>query len=114
MAAKKKTQQVETQLKEEFVVDANVAIETEQQETRDPDEALSEIDTDKDGNIEFHEATTYFLHSRTFQVNFVALLAILIQHKFGFIIDASIQSEILIFVNVWLRTKTTKPINWRK
>ncbi|PPD52561.1 MAG: hypothetical protein CTY12_06360 [Methylotenera sp.] len=87
---------------------------TEVEETQSPDKALDDIDTNKDGKIDVSEATKYFLHSRTFQVNIVAMIALLVQHKFGFVIGAEIQSEILIFINLWLRTKTTTPIKWSK
>lgn len=87
---------------------------TEVEETQSPDKALDDIDTNKDGKIDAGEATKYFLHSRTFQVNIVAMIALLVQHKFGFVIGAEIQSEILIFINLWLRTKTTTPIKWSK
>lgn len=86
----------------------------EVEETQTPDQALDDIDTDKDGKIEAGEAAKYFLHSRTFQVNAVAMIALLVQNKFGFVIGADIQSEILIFINMWLRTKTTAQIKWRK
>lgn len=88
--------------------------ENVEEDTRSPDEALDEIDSDKDGKIEAGEAAKYFLHSRTFQVNAVAMIALLLQNKFGFVIGADIQSEILIFINMWLRTKTTKSIKWSK
>lgn len=78
------------------------------------EEAISDIDTDKDGTVEVTEAVQYFLHSRTLQVNAVALIAMLVQSKFGFVIDQAFQTEILLFINMWLRTKTTKPIAWKK
>lgn len=84
------------------------------EDTQSPDQALDEIDVDKDGTIEAGEAAKYFLHSRTFQVNAIAMIALLVQNKYGFVIGADIQSEILIFINMWLRTKTTKPIKWSK
>lgn len=79
-----------------------------------PEEALADIDTDKDGQVEVTEAVTYFLHSRTLQVNLVALLAMFVQSKYGFVIDQALQTEILLGINMWLRTKTTRPIKWTK
>ncbi len=78
------------------------------------EDVMTEIDSDHDGNVEFTEAAMYFLYSRTIWVNAVALIAMFVQSKYGFIIDQSLQTEILLFVNMWLRTKTTKPITWKK
>jgi hypothetical protein len=87
---------------------------SEEVEPVQPEEVLDSIDTDKDGKIEFTEAATFILRSRTIQVNAIALIAMLVQNKYGFVIDASLQSEILLVINMFLRTITTKPIKWSK
>lgn len=50
--------------------------------------------------------------SKTIWVNAVLMLAMLVQHKYGFPIAPEIQAMIVSIVNVWLRKITKKPIKW--
>lgn len=52
--------------------------------------------------------------SKTIWVNFLAIIALVVQKKFGFVIDESIQIEILGFINILLRTITKEPVTWGK
>lgn len=52
----------------------------------------------------------HIFESKTFQVNGIAIIAWLIQAKYGFVIDADIQGAILSFVNIVLRSLTTCPV----
>lgn len=76
------------------------------------EEVLDEIDSNDDGKVDTKEAFTYIFKSRTIIINIIALLAMFIQSKYGFVMDQSLQTEILIIVNMYLRTQTTKPIKW--
>ena len=86
----------------------------EQQEETTVDAVLSEVDTDQDGTIEITEAATFILKSRTIQVNLLGLVAMFVQSKYGFVISPDLQTEILLGLNMFLRTRTTKPIKWSK
>jgi uncharacterized membrane protein len=50
--------------------------------------------------------------SKTFWVNVIALLAMLLQSFTGFIIDVEAQASILAFINVVLRLVTKEPVTW--
>jgi hypothetical protein len=52
------------------------------------------------------------IKSKTFWVNILALLAMLLQAKYGFIIDPESQIAILAVVNVVLRAVTKEEIVW--
>lgn len=51
--------------------------------------------------------------SKTFWVNIIAIIAIIIQYKFtGFVLTPEIQASILAVVNIILRLITKKEIIW--
>lgn len=52
--------------------------------------------------------------SKTIWVNLLAIIAWLVQKQFGFVIDESIQMEILGFINILLRMITKEPVTWGK
>lgn len=52
------------------------------------------------------------LKSKTFWINVIALIAIVVQQRFGFVIDENIQFQILGIVNIGLRFLTKEPVNW--
>lgn len=56
----------------------------------------------------------HILESKTLWVNAIAIVAFFIQRKFGFVIDESIQAQLLGAVNVLLRTVTKEPVRWTK
>jgi len=53
-----------------------------------------------------------FWTSKTFYVNILAVVAILLQNQFGFVLDAGTQVSILAAINVVLRLVTKEPIVW--
>lgn len=50
--------------------------------------------------------------SKTFWTNVLAIIAFAVQQKWGFVIDPSIQAQIVLGINIWLRKVTTNPVNW--
>lgn len=88
-------------------------VQNEQEETT-VDAVLAEVDTDNDGKIEISEAATFILKSRTIQLNLLGLAAIFVQSKYGFVISPELQTELLLIINMFLRTRTTKPVKWTK
>lgn len=55
-----------------------------------------------------------FYQSKTFWVNAISIIAILVQTQTGFVIDAEKQVIILGAVNTLLRFITKEPIEWDK
>jgi hypothetical protein len=53
------------------------------------------------------------LLSKTIWVNVLAIIAFVLQSKFGFVIDETTQLQILAGVNVVLRFVTKEPISWK-
>ena len=53
-----------------------------------------------------------FYLSKTFWVNLIALIAIVLQSKFGYVSSPENQMAILGVINVILRIVTKKPIVW--
>ena len=49
-------------------------------------------------------------HSKTFWVNIIALIALIIQTKYGWIVDESMQMQILAVINIILRYVTSEGI----
>jgi len=91
-------------------------MEEEKQQPSDYD-LIAPIDINNDGEVDTHETIQYVLHSRTIWVNALALLALHIQSKYGFVVDAALQMEILTIVNLILRAVTKKPLavrDWKK
>ncbi len=56
----------------------------------------------------------HILESKTLWVNAIAIVAFFVQRKFGFVIDESIQAQLLGAINVLLRTVTKDPVRWTK
>lgn len=56
--------------------------------------------------------TKKFWQSKTFWVNILSALAIVVQTKTGFIVDPTTQALALTFVNGVLRAVTKSPISW--
>ena len=54
----------------------------------------------------------HILESKTLWVNLIAIIAFFVQRKYGFVIDESIQAQILGIINVGLRTITKDPVRW--
>lgn len=52
--------------------------------------------------------------SKTLWVNAIAALALIVQSRYGFVIDAEIQAAILTIINLILRISTRQEINWNK
>lgn len=52
--------------------------------------------------------------SKTIWVNLLALIAFFAQRHYGFVIDESLQVEILGAINILLRIITNEPVKWRK
>jgi hypothetical protein len=53
-----------------------------------------------------------YITSKTMWVNFVAILAIVLQGQFEFLIDPSAQVAILGVINVILRAVTGEELSW--
>lgn len=51
--------------------------------------------------------------SKTLWLNAIAAIALLIQTRYGFIIDAEIQAALLTLINAGLRIITKEPLNWQ-
>ena len=51
-----------------------------------------------------------FYKSKTIIANFIALIALIVQAQFGFIIDAEEQAAIIIVINLILRIFTRQPL----
>jgi hypothetical protein len=92
----------------------NTDVREEVQEEVSIDSVLAEADTNNDGKIDVAEAATFILKSRTIQLNILGLVAIFVQSKYGFVISSELQTEILLMLNIFIRTRTTKPIKWTK
>lgn len=51
--------------------------------------------------------------SKTFWVNTIALVAFIVQQKWGFVVDETIQVQILTVINVGLRMITHERVVWK-
>lgn len=90
---------------------------SEEQESNtnlDSMDIYSSIDMNNNGTIEAEEAVQYVLHSKTIWVNLIAMVSFWIQNKYGFIVDASTQLELLSMVNVALRSFSKHRIVFKK
>lgn len=52
------------------------------------------------------------LKSKTIWVNLIMFLSFVIQKQYGFVIDESLQMQLLTLVNIALRFVTKEPIAW--
>lgn len=53
-----------------------------------------------------------FYYSKTFWVNLVAIIVLLIQANTSFIIEPEVQILIIVIVSLILRSVTKQPISW--
>ncbi|WP_051321686.1 hypothetical protein [Chrysiogenes arsenatis] len=53
-----------------------------------------------------------FWLSKTFWINLLAIIALVVQSYTGFVISLEAQTSILAALNVALRLMTKEPINW--
>lgn len=67
----------------------------------------------EDGKIDAKDVKN-FLKSRTIWVNIIAIIAFFVQKKFGFVIDETLQMQILGVINIGLRFITKEPVAWKK
>ena len=51
--------------------------------------------------------------SKTFWVNFLAIIAFAIQKQYGFIIDEATQAQALMLINIILRSITKEEVKWK-
>lgn len=72
------------------------------------DEVIKETNEEKPTSI--NEVGKYYLHSKTIWVNVIYLISMVIQNKYGFVIDEQLQSELLVGINILLRTVTKEPL----
>lgn len=75
-----------------------------------PDKFI-DYDIDKDGDIDSNDIKSIY-KSKTVWVNLIALVALIVQQKYGFVIDESMQVQALAVINVLIRTITSKPVTW--
>ena len=66
---------------------------------------------DLSDGLDLREVKSIF-SSKTFWTNVLAIVAFAVQQKWGFVIDPSIQAQIVLGINIWLRKVTDKPVNW--
>lgn len=67
-----------------------------------------------EGQEENHiETVKSIFKSKTFWVNFVGFISFIVQNKYGFVIDESLQAQALMLINIILRTITKEPVVWR-
>lgn len=72
---------------------------------------FNDFDIDKDGDIDIQDVKSIY-KSKTFWVNVIAIVAFGIQQKYGFVIDESMQVQVLAVINVLLRAVTSVPVTW--
>lgn len=53
-----------------------------------------------------------FYYSKTFWMNLIAIIILLIQTNTSFVIGAEIQVLILAIINIVIRSYTKQPIHW--
>jgi hypothetical protein len=74
-------------------------------------EKFNDFDIDKDGDIDIKDVKSIY-KSKTFWVNVIALVALGVQQKYGYVVDESMQVQALAVINVLLRAITSEPVNW--
>lgn len=73
---------------------------------------LNDLDVDKDGDVDVQDLKSIY-KSKTFWVNVIAIVAFGIQSKFGYIIDETVQVQLLGIINIGLRMVTNQPVTWK-
>lgn len=63
---------------------------------------------------EVNNSVKHILSSKTIWVNLLSIVALILQKRYGFVIDESLQIEILGFINIALRMLTKEPVSWSK
>ena len=53
-----------------------------------------------------------YITSKTMWVNFVAIIAIVAQGQFGFVVDPAAQAAMIIMINMVLRAVTGEELSW--
>ena len=56
--------------------------------------------------------TKNYITSKTMWVNFVAIVAIVAQGQFGFVIDPAAQAAMIVMINMVLRAITGEELSW--
>ena len=59
------------------------------------------------------ESKSIFM-SKTFWVNILAIVVMVVQTQTGFVIDAEYQAAVLMILNLVLRAITKQPVDWGK
>ncbi len=54
------------------------------------------------------------LTSKTLWVNLLAIICLVIQSRYGWVISVDYQAEILAMINLVLRAITKEPLKWEK
>jgi len=72
---------------------------------------MNDLDINQNGKVDIQDIKRIY-QSKTFWVNFIAILAFIAQQKFGFVMDESIQVELLGVINIILRSVTSEPVRW--
>jgi len=57
--------------------------------------------------------TKNYITSKTMWVNFVAIIAIIAQGQFGFLIDPAAQAAMIVMINMVLRAVTGDELAWK-
>lgn len=57
-------------------------------------------------------STKHVLLSKTIWVNLLAIIAFVVQQKYGFVIDETLQVQVLGVINLILRLITKEPVTW--
>lgn len=60
-----------------------------------------------------HQRIKPIWQSKTFWVNIVALGALAVQQKWGYVIDESIQVQLLTVINIGIRMVTKDVVSWK-
>jgi hypothetical protein len=59
------------------------------------------------------ESVKHILCSKVLWTNILAFIAFAIQKHYGFMIDESLQAQLLMIINIILRFFTKEPLGWK-
>lgn len=59
------------------------------------------------------ESFKHILCSKVLWTNILVFIAFAVQKRYGFIIDESLQAQLLMIINVILRFFTKEPLGWK-